>query len=64
MAGLDYSRRLGSVAEQDISTDVAVLDITLLEVRREPQWSLGVTASSELRLFLDSSPATTDRKQW
>lgn len=59
-----FWRSVGSVAEQDISTDVAILDIALLEVRRKPQGSLGVTTSSELRLFSDSSPATTDRKQW
>ena len=57
-----FWRSVGSIAEQDISPDVAVLDIALLEVHREPLWSLGITVSNELTLLLDPGSATADRK--
>ncbi len=62
LALMAFLRLVGNVAEQDISPDVTVLDIALLEVHREPQWSLGITVSNELTLFLDPGSATADRK--
>lgn len=46
-------RSADGLAESNVSPDSAVLDSTLLEIRSEPHWGLGITIGNELTLCLD-----------
>lgn len=48
-------RSANGVAEDDVSPDIAVLDKTLLLIRSEPHWGLGIAIGNEMTLYLDHS---------